>query len=154
MGADIHMVLERRSDRFGWVGVNAFPYVKLSVLGDGRFVEGHTSWRPTNRNYALFAALASVRGAGRKPLGVPEDASPLAIEEIEGWGEDGHSHSWMMMPEFLGVYGTHVMGGAAKLVTDNISRDELFAEWFQYFYGYLNDGQTLDDFRLVFWFDN
>lgn len=67
------------------------------------------------RHYTLFAALADVRngfGFGGvdlgdpiqpidRPRGVPPDCSPEWREYVEGWGVDGHSHSWLTVKETL-----------------------------------------------------
>lgn len=69
----------------------------------------------SGRNYGLFAILADVRNgrgfAGVKigeptkpidePRGVPEDASPEYVAEVETWGGDGHSHSWFTLAELM-----------------------------------------------------
>ena len=67
------------------------------------------------RNYNLFAILANVRngrgfagcdtGDGFIPIdmprGLPIDVSPQVDNESNGWGVDGHSHSWFTLEELL-----------------------------------------------------
>lgn len=67
------------------------------------------------RNYDLFAMLANVRngtgfagcdtGDGFKPIampkGLPADVSRAVKKESDGWGVDGHSHSWLTVAELL-----------------------------------------------------
>lgn len=57
----------------------------------------------SGRNYNLFAMLADVRNRfdinGRAPRGVPTDATAEYLEEVEEWGGDGHSHSWLTLAE-------------------------------------------------------
>lgn len=79
----------------------------------------HSSWYST-RNYDLFAILADVRN-GRgfagvltggffdpldEPRGLPEDASSLVARQSEGWGMDGHSHSWFTLQELQIAFQT------------------------------------------------
>jgi len=60
---------------------------------------------PRDRNYDFFGILADVRNyAGAKPIsepkGVPSDVSEEVKEEIEHWGADGHSYSYVTLKEF------------------------------------------------------
>lgn len=173
MGADIHMVLEKRVLPPGlmpgnevWLGVNAFPYVNAEVFVRGKsnddhggIHEGSVHWLPTNRNYDLFGALAGVRRAGPTsplPRGLPDDVSMLAAMMSARWGEDGHSHSWMLMDEALPLFiANHQFGHPEKAVLDAMSKGTGHAleSHMRYFWG-MEDDDRLEDFRLVFWFDN
>jgi hypothetical protein len=67
----------------------------------------------SGRNYDLFAILADVRNGrgfggvetgGRKipidqPRGLPDDVSSFVQDMSDGWGIDGHSHSWFTLKE-------------------------------------------------------
>jgi hypothetical protein len=97
MGCDIHEWVEVRDPSANDVG----PW-KLSSYDPELF-----------RNYDMFAILANVRNghgfAGVKtgegfipismPRGVPEDASDEYKHQVEEWGVDGHSHSWLTLRE-------------------------------------------------------
>lgn len=99
MGCDIHEWVEVRDPGCNDVG----PW-KMSTYSP-------ELWR----NYDMFAILANVRNghgfAGVKtgesfnpicePKGVPEDASPEYLAEVEQWDADGHSHSWFTVQELL-----------------------------------------------------
>jgi hypothetical protein len=167
------MVLEKRvkvRDREAWVGVNAFPYLTVQVYerneGGYQTSTGSSSWFANNRNYDLFAALASVRGDGpRVPLGVPDDASDLALMMLDGWGEDGHSHSWMLMNEALPLFIHHGQLGqpgdvvlAAMHNGTEVALEGCFNHFWTLDEHYVNgefvSRDKLSDFRLVFWFDN
>lgn len=119
MGCDIHAYIEIRQDgkweHYDWQkqyqigtyedGSPEYDYDKLwdNPLGIGR-------------NYDLFAILANVRnghgfagiltGTGfepmDKPRGLPQDVSLEVRAESDEWNGDGHSHSWMSLPELLG----------------------------------------------------
>jgi hypothetical protein len=166
MGADIHMVLEKRTkvrDKEAWVGVNAFPYVKATIyaydLAKQTYtsLHGYTQWQVRGRNYALFAALAGVRGDGPTPKGVPYDASDLALMMIDSWADDGHSHTWMMMDEALPIFVMHGQFGpqaAAVLSAFANGTDHALDAYMENFWSLNYDDEKLSDFRLILWFDN
>lgn len=145
MGCDIHVMLEKKykyetSD--GWVSVNQLPI-------------------NTGRNYQFFTQLASVRGdSDRLPKGMPEDACLRTHYEAEQWGQDGHSHSWMLAEEFLELYVKHALH--PEKVADAMSRKLEGESDNPFFYDLLgkfgyecDDDETyIEDFRFVFWFDN
>lgn len=166
MGCDIHLVVEGRRVANGpWIGIHAFPHPHGSVwLDEPIKLEGekdpqHILFRSVgdvhpkirSRNYNLFAALAGVRGSGPKAKGVPKDASPLALLEIEDWGIDGHSHSYCSAREFITKASQH--GTIPDLVrrTIELGEDQIndaIEKWL---------GVRPDRFvelRVIFWFDN
>lgn len=156
MGCDIHMVVERK---FGerWVGVHACPYGWAEVMPPtGGFVSGRTYWPVRSRNYDLFAALAGVRGDGPEPRGLPDDASDLTVMEAEGWGDDGHSHSWLPLSEALMLFIQHRQVGALEggHPLDYFGVDVYTDEDNEGDPPDLNARPTLAEYRLVFWFDN
>lgn len=188
MGADIHMVLEKRILPPGmmpgnevWVGVNAFPYVKATVYDFSRrekavaaaaaldgtnaaaaaaevevMFTGRVSWSANSRNYSLFGALAGVRGRGPDPRGVPDDVSVLAAHEIANWDADGHSHSWMTMDEALPIFvKMGQFGDPGEAVVDAIRQGTSYAlEKYMAHFWSMSEEDRLEDFRLVYWFDN
>jgi hypothetical protein len=150
MGCDIHLYLERKAEVRGetkWVG-----------LGEIRSAA-------SNRNYALFARLAGVRGDGPEAKGMPEDASDLSVMAAEDYGDDWHSHSYCSLKEFLVTYVKTTMPEqvtvmAAELlenksdVLDKLARD-LFDLWDVFDKEYWGStGKHPPEFRCVFWFDN
>lgn len=134
MGCDIHMVLERKVGDGGWVGVHNFPYYQING--------GHAIPPATDRNYERFAKLAGVRGGGPDPKGTPEDVSVLAQMEIDSWGSDGHSHSWMSVGEAAQIF----------LETAWEPSDYMTQYPTAYFFGV--DPDKSEQYRIVFWFDN
>lgn len=165
MGADIHMVLERKDKTRGkWVGINNFNSRQAHVHvrdKEGQYVaaEALVMWEARSRNYAMFAALAGVRGDGPDPRGVPDDASDLALLEIDGWGADGHSHSWLPMSEALPIFMKHQFNGDGAIIKARIggkSLTELHMRVLsnEFAVDFEPDREELDDYRLVFWFDN
>jgi hypothetical protein len=125
MGADIHMFIEYRcGNGMPWQAddhhkqewedrcrdqpnMDPVSYCdsckKQSKYRCDRGSVSYSQVRATGRNYELFAALASVRGKGREPLGLPDDVSDIIREASEAYGIDGHSHSYMGIEEFKKV---------------------------------------------------
>lgn len=122
MGCDIHAWAEVRQPDGSWrvVTERVFPdpyWREENAVEDGsKYYHGPTTNRPiSRRNYNLFAVLADVRngrgfagiptGMGfepiSKPKGVPDDATPEYQKEVQDWGVDGHSHSWLTVAEIL-----------------------------------------------------
>ena len=172
MGADIHMVLERKwrpdvNTSPQWVGVNAFlqPDVQIWSRDTNSLLSGHISWRPLYRNYDLFAALAGVRGDGPSPRGVPSDASPMARMGLAEWGDDAHSVTHMLMSEAMPIFVRYQFGGVSQ-VMHGAKAEDLLVDGMRYFFGDVSgyDGveitspyyaiDDLDTWRLIIWFDN
>lgn len=140
MGCDIHIVLERKVGDGGWVGIHNFPYWQQRDR-TGR----STAWPlATERNYRRFAALAGVRGDGPEPRGVPEDVSVLAQMEIDRYGSDGHSHSWMSVEEAAPIF----------LQTEWVGPSDDWASKYPVCYFFGVEPEDAKNHRLVFWFDN
>jgi hypothetical protein len=125
MGCDIHAWVETRKSDGSWTMVKErifpTPYWKEGdEVRDETFEDGSTYYRGpmtedpySFRNYNLFAILADVRngrgfagiptGTGFDPIasprGIPEDASPEYLHEVNEWDGDGHSHSWFTLTE-------------------------------------------------------
>lgn len=108
MGCDIHAMVEVRADG-RWTAITK-PVFKSSYRNEA------TSDPYDGRNYDLFAILANVRngygfagvstGTGWKPIaeprGIPGDCSPEYADSVEGYGIDGHSHSWLTVADLDG----------------------------------------------------
>ena len=155
MGCDIHIVVERKWEG-RWVGLRT----------DQGFVRGGYNGEETDwvypdigqRNYAFFARLAGVRGDGPEPLGIPGDASDLTLMLTNQWEGDGHSHSYLPLKEFAERW---CVGDEAFITTMAAERldgkDRAYARLldrasigtFD-----LYDDMDVEDFRVVFWFDN
>lgn len=117
MGCDIHLYVERRENG-QWVSADKWTedeWMKEHYPEEARPRVHHDDRFYSGRNYDLFAILANVRngsgfagvitGTGLIPIamprGVPEDVSPEYEAEVESWGSDGHSHSWLTVRELL-----------------------------------------------------
>lgn len=171
MGCDIHMVLEYYDENNGsWVGLHDYPYVDGSAVTvyapknigeDVKPEDGWINWVVGSRNYRLFAELASVRGKGTQghtPRNIPEDCSALTELKVRGWGDDAHSHSWLSLKEFI-VCVAYSEGRVADLVQERITAQSNEDKNLLYHYTKLITGEmispdNLDNYRIVFWFDN
>lgn len=154
MGCDIHIVLERKYNN-KWIGITDYstnPYHLIRENDKFKF-----KWYcnlVTMRNYRRFAALAGVRGNGPEPKGIPVDISDLSLMIVNYWESDGHSHSFMSLKE------------ASKILIDTLEIKD--NEWdedslkmikecsMMVIFGIDDDNldDNLDDYRIVFWFDN
>ena len=162
MGCDIHMVLEAQTLDGGWHAVESYNMVAgheshdlFSEFGSGKPEKWSAYWKVRRRNYDLFAALAGVRGFGPQPRGIPEDISPFARQQIDGWASDGHSHTWYTLREC----GSRFL--AAHCGADTLSKDRYAAladlmglHFLTYNAEHLQQGDWLDHYRLIIWFDN
>ena len=133
--------------------------LETEATGGPGYVEGWASHPIRERNYALFAALAGVRGPGPAPLGVPDDASDMARMAVEEWGGDGHSHSWLTLEAAVGVLARHgqILSSASVTTTAlKSSLDDALAVIRTRILGPYSteDPDEVSRFRLVFWFDN
>jgi hypothetical protein len=105
MGCDIHLYVERRENG-AWITCDQWS---KDEGDDYPHVDYQKSFY-RGRNYDLFAIFADVRngrgfagcetGDGFVPIcaprGVPDDCCPEYRAAVEGYGEDGHSHSWLL----------------------------------------------------------
>lgn len=155
MGCDIHIVIEKKWGE-KWVGMRT----------DRSFVRGgydgkQADWiTPTvgQRDYGFFARLAGVRGGGPDPLGIPSDASDLTLALTQEWDGDGHSYSYLPLkefaerwcaadPEFIAVLAAERLRDEKQAYARLLDRASIGA-----FDSY--DDHDMEDFRVVFWFDN
>lgn len=127
MGCDIHMFVETRGDD-GW---------RMAMGEDDSY---------GTRNYAVFGILAGVRRRGigpiSEPRGLPHDTSDGVSKEHEFWEMDGHSASWLALPEVLAFnWSAHAFAAGTE-----------FPQWAAALPALVN--APADRIRLVFWFDN
>jgi len=166
MGCDIHIVLERKNPSGGWVGWQQMGYLSSPAL---RFSyrdyeakherPAYVGYTVESRNYGFFNALCGVRGDGSEfgyeERGLPLDASSLADMLLVG--ADLHSHSWLSIRELIPVLAAHWrpknkkpeeyvfermadQNGNVYLAHDMLDENI--------------DADNVDDWRIVFAFDN
>lgn len=135
------------------MGCDIHVHVEVKIDGQWHHMEGlHVS-----RNYDLFSALAGVRGPGpgvAPDRGIPEDVSALTKMLHNKWAGDAHSESYITSQElksFLPRVGSYKC----------FSGDDLgyfMGDGFEPFYDEPRNPndfpKEMEDFRLVFWFDN
>lgn len=154
MGCDIHIVVERKWEGW-WVGLRT----------DQGFIRGgyngeEADWISPNvgqRDYAFFARLAWVRGDGPEPLGIPSDASDLTLM-LTDMGQDGHSFSYLPLKEFAERWCAGDEAFIATMVAERLKgKDRAYARLLDRASIGAFDlyaGMNVEDFRVVFWFDN
>ena len=164
MGCDIHMVLEvYDTDERIWVGLHDYRSIypqALSFLtdnyGDPKEKIGHTLFKVQQRDYALFGALAGVRGEnvfGWNPKGVPKDASTLTSLMVKSDGSDGHSHSYLSVAEFVEALA-YVRDKTSDIVAERLSGEGKAKTYRDLVKEATGVTSAHEDLRIVFWFDN
>jgi hypothetical protein len=145
MGCDIHLTLEKRlGDK--WICIDTF---KSHQDSNGH---GHSMPVAKDRNYKRFAALAGVRGAGPEPKGVPADVSDTTRYLINEWRGDGHSHSWLSLDEATRIFlDTQWAPPGHELPSFILEHPD--SHFFNVDCSH-GSGETVGDYRIVFWFDN
>ena len=132
MGADIHTMLEKEING-EWVLVHV----------------PHWNEAGERRNYDRFAKLAGVRGDGPVPKGTPSDISKGTQYRLSKWGSDAHNISYDTLVRFLDV---------CKETERDSTWDYSSYKTSDFCEHYLGIGfdkdERVDDFRVVYWFDN
>jgi hypothetical protein len=104
------------------------------------------------RDYELFGKLADCGRGGSSPWienqGIPADVSEQIKAHVDGYGDDGHSHSYWTLQDFIEAEKTGVFKDV-KGVNDFKCFRSVMAGWKTYFAGY----DPLE-VRFVFFFDN
>ena len=138
MGCDIHTHFELKIDG------------KWEYYGPGDF----------DRDYTLFTRLAGVRDYWDDteriddPRGLPDDITMMIKLHVDDWGINGHSHSWVSSEEYVKVikYMRELRAGNRWSQYNHIW---LFGNSFCEFHEDRNEfPECVEDFRMVFWFDN
>lgn len=172
MGCDIHMYVERRSNKYGggkteWVSGD---YFSIKNPKNPSCIPIHQELYG-DRNYALFAVLANVRNRYYDeaypyidtPRGLPDDVTEYVKAEYDSWGMDAHSCSYFTLKELVEFH-------AEKAPMDDFGYDILKplierlkqrADEFSIIYDFeWNRGMSdemidkMGNIRIVFWFDN
>lgn len=127
MGCDIHCYAEvKRGNRWVKVGkvfTNTWYRPEKKVEKWEKWNKPKTDQPYDNRNYDLYGILANVRngrgfagcdmGDGFIPIdmprGLPSDVSDKVKKISDGWGCDGHSHSYFTLEELLKYNWTQIV---------------------------------------------
>ena len=164
MGADIHLFVERKMPSGNWEFMASLDHgVRAKGLWSGNMIDfGMAFYKVANRNYTLFGQLASVRGGGREPRGLPNDVSEMVQMFADGWEGDGHSHSWLYADEFADdYYGVQSVEDDEPMTdyhqnTLKVDKNYAVLEFLQEMCNVagVGDSTQANEFRFVFWFDN
>ncbi len=120
----------------------------------------HYSIPHFSRNYQLFEKMAGVRGdvanAISPPKGLPEDISIVTKIDANYWNGNAHTHSWLSSTEFKELYNYHKsIENSDWWKIDYETYGYLFGNGFECFSDIDEHyPKEIQDFRLVFWFDN
>jgi len=120
MGCDIHMYREKRVNG-KWETADCWEskYDIIDVAFEERFHD---------RNYELFSVLAGVRrreepAFGFTPRGLPVTCCAEVADAANGWGDDGHSHSYLYLHELEDLLA--LLSSATQPISGMKDRDEL-----------------------------
>lgn len=120
-------------------------------------------YAPANfdRNYSMFAKLAGVRDCGAEPdkiddpRGLPTDITEMTRIHAQRWEGDAHSHSWVNSQEYAKVMNAIRAEISDVRLERRLDRVWLFGNSFYDFHQYRESfPEFVEDFRMVFWFDN
>ena len=137
MGCDIHYVVERNVQG-SWIGLFG-KHPRAGLAGE--------------RDYEFFTELAGVRGSSktqRYPQFIPAGISELALYEVTQYGSDGHSHSWMSVKDFSEIY----MRVNPKQFERDWDKEHPWEVVFGKPYFLNRDEDKIEEYRVIFWFDN
>lgn len=162
VGCDIHPIIERKIAINGvekWVTVSTLEYRNIFAYDREtdslkRISHCHAP-AVQNRNYKRFGLFANVRDGGQNAKGLPEDVAEYTKFLSDEYGSDGHNHSWLTLRETL----EHCLASEHDAVNvffkDGDPRKETPL---MYYFGLdietYDDRDSIDNYRLVFWFDN
>jgi hypothetical protein len=138
MGCDIHVYLEYKEDDY--------YYFSKEAIFDGKI--SPRIWR----DYNTFGILAGVRNYNNfipiaPPRGLPKDVTGAVAGLRRDYGSDGHSTSYLTIKEIK------------DRINQNNENEESFKAALEGLINTIENSFSLsfwcvDDFRIVFWFDN
>ena len=170
MGCDIHSYAERRKDKTKkWEIVK--DHFTLDDFDKDWYKKEKGDCPFDWRNYGMFGFFADVRNYSRcetlsELKGIPDNATIEVKKEYEDWDSDAHSASFLTLKELLDFdydkefWNRRIMrnGNGAALAEEGEGemvtyRDFLGNSYFQHLKELKQLG-SLDNVRIVFWFDN
>lgn len=164
MGADIHTYIERKMKSGNWAFVaDLNNIVRSKALWSSNMNSfGNAFYTVNSRNYTLFAQLASVRGGGREPRGLPDDVSEMVEMFAQSWEGDAHSHSWLSAVDFADdYYGVQSIEDEEPMTEYHqnmleVDKNYAVLQFLEEMCGVsmVDSGCHSNEFRFVFWFDN
>lgn len=160
MGCDIHAWIEGKGKDGKWFVANP-RYVDYGNPTKIRPVEEYD----IRRNSALFAALANVSNDYDIPFiqenrGLPNNLASETRMEAEEWKSDGEGHSYgYVFPEELEIYATTYKNSENEILKRGAEAvKDLYYKLWDLSHEITDDTGinqlSINDIRLVFWFDN
>lgn len=128
MGCDIHFFVEKRQPGGRWELVDEIEN-RQEEYGTAEPCWGAKDYQGFyhDRNYFLFGILAQVRRDVEPnfgpPRGRPDDASEGYTLVADSDSADGHSHSWLTLPELL------AFPWLTKIAVTRLTSFENYAHW-------------------------
>lgn len=139
------------------MGCDIHPHFEVKIKGEWKYYGQGNS----ERNYLIFSKLAGVRDYDNTtdkiddPRGLPDDVTEMTKIHSDVYASDGHSHSWISSEEYVEVI---------QFMQD-YCRENKYEYEFDYVYLFENSfydfhkergilPEFVEDFRMVFWFDN
>lgn len=143
------------------MGCDIHAHVEVKINGEWH----HYNHPRIDRWYDLFARMAGVRNHKgtiepiSEPRGVPEDATFITKFDMDNWGADAHSHSWLSSEEVarLGNWAESKMKELAPNVYYSFEMHDvgyIFGCGWDYKKYSDSTPSVVQDSRLIFWFDN
>lgn len=154
MGADIHLFTEKKVNNI-WVNADNWTANPYYNKDNNEFDHNSFySWR----YYSLFNVLAGVRGDGKhmieEPRGLPEDIHYLTHNEYLKRKDLFHSASWFTIQELI-KYSKKYKDERSVILSPIINPIlELIKKQHIIQYDKLIPPELLEQYRIVFWFDN
>lgn len=153
MGCDIHLFAEQRIDG-KWKSLDKYTknedYSEGDEFGEPEFeIKREDKFYSGGRNYNLFCALSGARSFEfcnepkivAVPRGIPLDSCEEIKQEVDRYGTDGHTHSFLYRYDLENFdwrdYGETCNDFLLEVIPKMIAT-----------------GASEDDVRIVFFFDN
>lgn len=135
------------------MGCDIHAHVELKINGQWH----HYDQPRIQRDYKLFARMANVRNEDgitpiSEPRGLPDDITFIVKFDSDHCGSDGHSHSYLTSEEMAELDRECQNSDS---YADWVTFGYLFGGHYCYYFDYPDERtEGVEDFRLVFWFDN
>jgi len=139
------------------MGCDIHSHIEVKIKGKWHYYDEVN----ISRNYRLFSRMADIRNEENiiplsTPKGLPKDITFMTKLKSDYWDTDGHSHSWLSSKE---LFYLEEWIERNKILPDLAHKGFFFGSTFSGWIKYPEDTIRLrelgvEDFRLVFWFDN
>lgn len=138
------------------MGCDIHAYIETKVQGDWVFI-GQVKSAGGDRDYEFFTHLCGVRNYNGDddnwptPRGIPQDVSNGVQFYADRISDDGHSHSYESAQSFM-EKKLALMRIKEQQATPNNSTE--WMSWTILGYEIVKEYDNIDDYRVIYWFDN